>query len=165
MRYVLLINIDKTAPRQRAEMEAILHGHERFQAELQAAGKMIHTERLWLGWRGQSRQAQSRTAVRDRRALRGDEGAPRWVLGDWVRPEGQSYRVGQEDPAPRRPRRRSSGGLAMRNGPEARLALVDAILTRGDLADYHLAPRRGPTCVGWWGNRPMPGLAAHGPSP
>jgi RNA polymerase sigma-70 factor (ECF subfamily) len=53
----------------------------------------------------------------------------------------------------------------MRDGPEARLALVDAILTRGDLADYHLAPRRGPTCVGWWGNRPMPGPAAHGPSP
>jgi hypothetical protein len=47
MRYILLINIDKTAPRpQKAEMEAILHGHERFEAELQAAGKMIHTERL-----------------------------------------------------------------------------------------------------------------------
>jgi len=122
MRYVLLINIDKTAPRQRAEMEAILHGHERFQAELQAAGKMIHTERLRWDGGGQPRQAQFRTAVRDRRALRGDEGAPRWVLRDWVRPEGQSYRVGQEDPAPRRPHRRSSGGLAMRDGPEARLA-------------------------------------------
>jgi RNA polymerase sigma-70 factor (ECF subfamily) len=29
--------------------------------------------------------------------------------------------------------------VAMRDGPEAGLALVDAILTRGDLADYHLA--------------------------
>ena len=47
MRYMLLINIDKTAPpRERAEMEAILHGHERFEAELKAAGKMVHTERL-----------------------------------------------------------------------------------------------------------------------
>src|SRR5215472_12888705 len=164
MRYVLLINIDKTAPRQRAEIEAILHGHERFQAELQAAGKMIHAERLrWDGEASHVRLKAGRRFVTD--GLRGDEGAPRWVLGDWVRPEGQSYRVGQEDPAPRRPHRRSSGGLAMRNGPEARLALVDAILTRGDLADYHLAPRRGPTCVGWRGNRPMPGLAAHGPSP
>ena len=53
----------------------------------------------------------------------------------------------------------------MRDGPEAMLALVDAILTRGDLADYHLAPRRGPTYVGWWVNRPMPGPPANGPSP
>ncbi len=29
--------------------------------------------------------------------------------------------------------------VAMRDGPEAGLALVDAILTQGDLADYHLA--------------------------
>jgi len=55
--------------------------------------------------------------------------------------------------------------VAMRDGPEAGLALVDANLTRGDLADYHLAPRRGPTCVGWWGNRPMPGPPTNGPSP
>jgi RNA polymerase sigma-70 factor (ECF subfamily) len=29
--------------------------------------------------------------------------------------------------------------VAMRDGPEAGLALIDAILERGDLADYHLA--------------------------
>ena len=29
--------------------------------------------------------------------------------------------------------------VAMRDGPAAGLELVDAILTRGDLADYHLA--------------------------
>ena len=29
--------------------------------------------------------------------------------------------------------------VAMRDGPEAGLALIDAILSRGDLADYHLA--------------------------
>ena len=29
--------------------------------------------------------------------------------------------------------------VAMRDGPEAGLGLVDAILQRGDLADYHLA--------------------------
>ena len=29
--------------------------------------------------------------------------------------------------------------VAMRNGPEVGLALIDAILARGDLADYHLA--------------------------
>jgi len=37
--------------------------------------------------------------------------------------------------------------VAMRDGPEAGLALVDAILTRGDLADYHLAhAARGDLC-------------------
>ena len=29
--------------------------------------------------------------------------------------------------------------VAMRDGPDAGLALIDAILARGDLADYHLA--------------------------
>jgi hypothetical protein len=47
MRYMLLINIDRSAPpRQKAELEAILQGHERFEAELKAAGKLVHTERL-----------------------------------------------------------------------------------------------------------------------
>jgi hypothetical protein len=49
MRYMLLINIDRTAlPQREAEMEALLHGHERFEAELRAAGKgkLVHTERL-----------------------------------------------------------------------------------------------------------------------
>jgi hypothetical protein len=47
MRFMLLINIDKTAPPpQQAEMEAILQGHARFEAELQAAGKIVHAERL-----------------------------------------------------------------------------------------------------------------------
>jgi hypothetical protein len=47
MRYTLLINIDKTAtPPHEAEREVILQGHKRFEAELQAAGKMVHTERL-----------------------------------------------------------------------------------------------------------------------
>jgi len=47
MRYVLLINLDKTAPPpQEAELEAILRGHERFEAEL--ADKLVHTERLRL---------------------------------------------------------------------------------------------------------------------
>jgi hypothetical protein len=47
MRYLLLINIDKSVPPlPKGELEVILHGHGRFEAELQAAGKMVHTERL-----------------------------------------------------------------------------------------------------------------------
>jgi len=32
-----------------------------------------------------------------------------------------------------------AAAIAMRDGPEAGLALIDAILVRGDLTDYHLA--------------------------
>ena len=35
-----------------------------------------------------------------------------------------------------------AAAVAMRDGPEAGLALVDAILSRGELADYHLAHSR-----------------------
>lgn len=48
MRYMLLICSDDKAapPPPRADMEAIVQGHRRFSDELQAAGKMIHGERL-----------------------------------------------------------------------------------------------------------------------
>jgi len=47
MRYVLLINLDKTMPRpEKAEQEAIFLGHQRFEAAL--GGKLVHTERLGL---------------------------------------------------------------------------------------------------------------------
>jgi len=48
MRYMLLICADdkNQAPLPRAEMEAIMQGHQRFGQELAAAGKMVHGERL-----------------------------------------------------------------------------------------------------------------------
>jgi hypothetical protein len=47
MRYMLLINSEKAAPPpQKAEMDAIIQGHQRFGAELLAAKKMVHGERL-----------------------------------------------------------------------------------------------------------------------
>jgi hypothetical protein len=48
MRYMLLINADERtqAPPSKAEMEAIMQGHQRFGEELHAAGKMVHGERL-----------------------------------------------------------------------------------------------------------------------
>jgi len=40
-----------------------------------------------------------------------------------------------------------AAAVAMSEGPEAGLALIDAILVRGDLADYHLAhAARGDLC-------------------
>ena len=48
MKYMLLIcSDDKTqAPPPRADMDAMVQGHQRFTQELQAAGKMVHGERL-----------------------------------------------------------------------------------------------------------------------
>jgi hypothetical protein len=48
MRYMLLIYSDDKAapPPTKAEMEAMIQGHGRFATELQAAGKMVHGERL-----------------------------------------------------------------------------------------------------------------------
>ena len=48
MRYMLLISTDDkiATPPTKAEMEAIMQGHARFASELQAAGKMVHGERL-----------------------------------------------------------------------------------------------------------------------
>jgi hypothetical protein len=48
MRYMLLVcSDDKNAPPpSRAEMETMMQGHARFAGELQAAGKMVHGERL-----------------------------------------------------------------------------------------------------------------------
>lgn len=48
MRYMLLIcSDDKNAPPpSKTEMEALVQGHGRFSADLQAAGKMVHSERL-----------------------------------------------------------------------------------------------------------------------
>jgi hypothetical protein len=47
MRYMLLIHLGRGAPPpSKPELEAILQGHRRFGAELQAAGRLVHTERL-----------------------------------------------------------------------------------------------------------------------
>jgi hypothetical protein len=48
MRYMLLIGSDdKTQPAPpKAQMEAIMQGHQRFGQEISAAGKMVHGERL-----------------------------------------------------------------------------------------------------------------------
>jgi len=48
MKYMLLIGSDdkNAPPPARAEMEAMVQGHRRFADELQAAGKMVHGERL-----------------------------------------------------------------------------------------------------------------------
>jgi hypothetical protein len=67
MRYMLLINIDKTAPPpQKAEMEAILRGHECFEAELRAAGnKMVHPERMHPDGASRVRLKDGRPLVTD----------------------------------------------------------------------------------------------------
>jgi RNA polymerase sigma-70 factor (ECF subfamily) len=57
---------------------------------------------------------------------------------DWGRIVGLYDVLAQADPSPVIDLNRAVA-VAMRDGPEAGLALIDAILAGGDLADYHLA--------------------------
>ncbi len=64
--------------------------------------------------------------------------APSAAATDWVRIVGLYDLLVQLEPSPVVELNRAVA-VAMRDGPEAGLALIDAILARGDLADYHLA--------------------------
>ena len=64
--------------------------------------------------------------------------APRPAATDWARIVGLYDVLVQADPSPVVELNRAVA-VAMRDGPEAGLALVDAIFARGDLANYHLA--------------------------
>jgi RNA polymerase sigma-70 factor (ECF subfamily) len=64
--------------------------------------------------------------------------APAPDLTDWARIVELYDVLAQADPSPVVALNRAVA-VAMRDGPAAGLALVDAILARGDLAEYHLA--------------------------
>jgi RNA polymerase sigma-70 factor, ECF subfamily len=64
--------------------------------------------------------------------------APRPAATDWARIVRLYDALVQADPSPVVELNRAVA-VAMRDGPEAGLALVDAILARGDLGNYHLA--------------------------
>jgi RNA polymerase sigma-70 factor (ECF subfamily) len=65
---------------------------------------------------------------------------------DWPQIVGLYDVLLRTDPSPVIELNRAAA-VAMRDGPEAGLALIDAILVRGDLADYHLAhAARGDLC-------------------
>jgi RNA polymerase sigma-70 factor, ECF subfamily len=64
--------------------------------------------------------------------------APQASATDWSRIVALYDRLAQADASPVVELNRAVA-VAMREGPEAGLALVDTILARGDLADYHLA--------------------------
>jgi len=64
--------------------------------------------------------------------------APNAAATDWVRIAGLYDLLARVEPSPVVELNRAVA-VAMRDGPDAGLALIDAILTRGDLADYHLA--------------------------
>ena len=65
-------------------------------------------------------------------------GAPSAAATDWGQIVGLYDVLLRADPSPVIELNRAAA-VAMRDGPEAGLALVDAILARGDLVDYHLA--------------------------
>ena len=65
---------------------------------------------------------------------------------DWAQIVGLYDVLLRADPSPVIELNRAAA-IAMRDGPEAGLALIDAILARGDLTDYHLAhAARGDLC-------------------
>jgi RNA polymerase sigma-70 factor (ECF subfamily) len=65
-------------------------------------------------------------------------GAPNIAATDWAQIVGLYDMLEQMTPSPVVELNRAVA-VAMRDGPLAGLALIDAILARGDLADYHLA--------------------------
>ncbi len=64
--------------------------------------------------------------------------APNFATTDWAQIVSLYDRLAQAAPSPVVGLNRAVA-LAMRDGPAAGLALIDAILARGELADYHLA--------------------------
>ncbi len=64
--------------------------------------------------------------------------APTVAATDWAQIVGLYDRLAQAAPSPVVELNRAVA-VAMRDGPAAGLALIDAILSRGELADYHLA--------------------------
>ena len=64
--------------------------------------------------------------------------AANYAATDWPQIVGLYDVLRRVDPSPVVELNRAVA-FAMRDGPEAGLLLVDAILTRGDLVDYHLA--------------------------
>jgi RNA polymerase sigma-70 factor, ECF subfamily len=64
--------------------------------------------------------------------------APSAARTDWRQIVGLYDVLARADPSPVVELNRAAA-VAMRDGPEAGLALIDAILERGDLEDYHLA--------------------------
>jgi RNA polymerase sigma-70 factor (ECF subfamily) len=64
--------------------------------------------------------------------------APNAAATDWVRIAGLYDLLARVEPSPVVELNRAVA-VAMRDGPDAGLALIDTILARGDLADYHLA--------------------------
>jgi RNA polymerase sigma-70 factor (ECF subfamily) len=65
-------------------------------------------------------------------------GAPSADATDWAQIVGLYDVLAQAEPSPVVALNRAVA-VAMRDGPEAGLALIDALLARGELADYHLA--------------------------
>ncbi len=64
--------------------------------------------------------------------------SPDAATTDWDRIVGLYDLLGRVDPSPVVELNRAAA-VAMRDGPAAGLALIDALLVRGDLSDYHLA--------------------------
>ena len=106
------------------------------------AGPLALESRADRGGDGLVERALSIAAVRAVHAAGGDRGRARRGAAagatDWAQIVGLYDVLLRADPSPVVELNRAVA-VAMRDGPLAGLALIDAILARGDLADYHLA--------------------------
>ena len=76
--------------------------------------------------------------------------APAAAATDWARIVGLYDVLARVEPSPVVALNRAVA-VAMRDGPLAGLALIDAILARGELADYHLAHSARADMCRWLG--------------
>ena len=89
--------------------------------------------------------------------------APSAAATDWAQIVGLYDVLVQADPSPVVELNRAVA-VAMRDGPSAGLALIDAILARGDLGTITWRTRRGRICAGDWGGPQRPEPLTNGPS-
>ena len=103
-----------------------------------AAGTASRSRRGRRWWSGRCHRAGSGPTRSRRRSRRCMPRRPAPAATDWAQIVALYDVLAQAEPSPVVELNRAVA-VAMRDGPQAGLALVDAILARGDLADYHLA--------------------------
>ena len=99
-------------------------------------GRRSRRGRRW--WSGRWRRAASGPYTLQAAIAAVHAEAPTAAATDWAQIVGLYDVLLRADPSPVVELNRAAA-VAMRDGPPAGLALIDAILARGDLADYHLA--------------------------
>ena len=130
-----------------------------------AAGTASRSRRARRWWSGRWRRAGSARTRSRRRSRRCTPRRRTAAATDWAQIVGLYDVLARVEPSPVVELNRAVA-VAMRDGPAAGLALIDAILARGDWPTTTWRTRPGPTCAGGSGGRrrPAPPTSARSPS-